>query len=77
MKGKQTWTLPLVAVLTLGAGEVAGQSERRERGPRVGMDAEIVMSMRDRLELDDERAIQLGQKRDPAQVLEAVPKALL
>ena len=55
MKGKQTWTLPLVAVLTLGAGEVAGQSERRERGPRGGIDAEIVMSMRDRLELDDEQ----------------------
>ena len=55
MKGKQNWTLALVAVLTVGAGDVVGQSEGRERGPRGGINAAIVMSMRDRLELDDEQ----------------------
>ena len=55
MKGKQNWTLALIAVLTFGAGEVVGQTEGRELGPRGGIDAAIVISMRDRLELDDEQ----------------------
>ena len=53
MNRNQKLTLVLTAVLTLGVGDAAAQDEERRRGPRGVIDVEGIMSMRERLELDD------------------------
>lgn len=58
MNRNQKLTLVLTAVLTLGVGDAAAQDEERRRGPRGVIDVEGIMSMRERLELDD---AQIGQ----------------
>ena len=63
MKRNQTLSLALFAVLAVGAAEVDGQEEERRRGPRGGIDVESIMSMRDRLELDDGQIGQLDAWR--------------
>ena len=69
MKRNQITRLALFTALLVGAVEVQGQDEDRRRGPRGGIDVESVMSMRDRLELDDE---QIGQLETGLRGLESI-----
>ncbi len=59
MNRKQKLSLALAAVLTVGVSDVAGQDEERRRGPRGGIDVEDIMSLRERLELNEAQIDQL------------------
>lgn len=59
MNPKHTMSLMLAGVLTLGVGDVAGQDEENRRGPLGGIDVESVMSMRERLGLDESQLEEL------------------
>ena len=58
MNRNQILSMALFTALAAGVADADGQAGERRRGPRGGIDVENVMSIRDRLELDDQ---QIGQ----------------
>ena len=63
MNRNQILSMALFTALAVGVADADGQAEERRRGPRGGIDVENIMSMRDRLELDDQQIGQLDAWR--------------
>jgi hypothetical protein len=63
MNRNQILSMALFTGLAVGVADAHGQAGERRRGPRGGIDVENVMSIRDRLELDDQQIGQLDAWR--------------
>lgn len=63
MNRNQILSMALFTVLAAGVADADGQAGERRRGLRSGIDVENVMSIRDRLELDDQQIEQLDAWR--------------